>query len=250
MRLCWTLIRRELGGYFLSFTGYIIIASALFLTGLSFVVVLDRLRDVASPVPVTEMFYNTPFFWLIPLLACPVITMRLFALEKFSGTYETLMTTPISDFQVVAAKFIAAMVFYLIMWLPLLGCVFIVRYYTADPSALDLGSIGSTFLGILLIGALFISLGCLASAMTRSQVAAAMMGLGFSATVFLLAYLADKLPEPGNWRAQALAAFGLFDQMHDFAHGVIDTRSLVLLISLAAFVLFLTFRLVESRRWK
>jgi ABC-2 type transport system permease protein len=250
MRLCWTLIRRELGGYFLSFTGYIIIASALFLAGMSFVVVLDRLRGLASPVPATELFYNTPFFWLIPVLACPVITMRLFALEKFSGTYETLMTTPISDFQVVAAKFIAAMVFYLIMWLPLLGCIFIVRYYTAEPSALDLGAIGSTFLGILLVGGLFISLGCLASAMTRSQVAAAMMGLGFSTTIFLLAYLADKLPEPGNWRAQAIAVFSLFDQMGDYAHGVIDTRSLVLLLTLSGFILFLTLRLVESRRWK
>jgi ABC-2 type transport system permease protein len=250
MRLCWTLIRRELGGYFLSLTGYIIIASALFLTGMSFVLLLDRLREVATPVPVTEMFYNTPFFWLIPLLASPVITMRLFALERFSGTYETLMTTPISDFQVVAAKFIAAMVFYLLMWLPLLGCIFIVRHYTADPGVLDLGSIASTFLGILLLGALFISLGCFASALTRSQVAAAMMGLGFSTTVFLLAYLADKIPEPGNWHAQALATFALFDQMHDYAHGVIDTRSLVLLISLAAFVLFITLRIVESRRWK
>jgi ABC-2 type transport system permease protein len=250
MRLCWTLIRRELGGYFLSFTGYIIIACALFLTGLSFVYILDQLRQVASPVPVTELFYNTPFFWLIPLLACPVITMRLFALEKFSGTYETLMTTPISDFQVVTAKFIGAMVFYAVMWLPLLGCLFIVRHYAAEPSVLDLGSIGSTFLGILLLGGLFISLGCLASAMTRSQVAAAMMGLGFSTSIYLLSWLADKLPEPGNWRAQALAAFALFDQMHDYAHGVVDTRSLVLLVTLSAFVLFLTLRLVESRRWK
>ena len=77
-----------------------------------------------------------------------------------------------------------------------------------------------------------------------------MMGLGFSTTIYLLAYLADKLPEPGNWRAQALAAFALFDQMHDFAHGVIDTRSVVLLLTVASFVLFLTLRLVESRRWK
>ena len=60
-------------------------------------------------MPVTELFYITPFFWLILLLTTPVITMRLFALEKFTGTFETLMTTPVSDFQVVAAKFTAAL---------------------------------------------------------------------------------------------------------------------------------------------
>ena len=109
MQAYWTLIRRELAGFFLSLSGYIIIAAALFLMGLSFVVILVKLQK-PTPMPVTELFYITPFFWLILLLTTPVITMRLFALEKFSGTFETLMTTPVSDFQVVAAKFTAALV--------------------------------------------------------------------------------------------------------------------------------------------
>ena len=65
-------------------------------------------------MPVTEMFYGTFYFWLIVLLATPVITMRLFALEKATGTFETLMTTPVGDVQVVAAKFAAAVIFYLV----------------------------------------------------------------------------------------------------------------------------------------
>jgi ABC-2 type transport system permease protein len=111
MRAYWTLVRRELAGFFLSLGGYIIIAAALFLMGLSFVVILVKLQK-PTPMPVTELFYETPFFWLILLLTTPVITMRLFALEKFSGTFETLMTTPVSDFQVVAAKFTAALLSY------------------------------------------------------------------------------------------------------------------------------------------
>src|SRR5947209_20319201 len=106
-----TLTRRELAGYFLSMTGYIIIAAAAFLMGFSFVVLLIKLQHEPTPMPVTEVFYNTSFFWLILLLATPVITMRLFALEKFSGTFETLMTTPISDRQVVLAKFSAGLLF-------------------------------------------------------------------------------------------------------------------------------------------
>ena len=250
MRAYWTLTRRELGGYLLSLTGYIIIAAGLFMMGFSFVIMLLKLQQEPTPVPVTEMFYNTQFFWLILLLSTPVITMRLFALERFSGTYETLMTTPVSEFQVVLAKFSAALIFHALMWIPLLGCIFIVRYYTGDPTAFDLGAVGSTYLGILLLGGVFLSLGCCASALTRSQVAAAMMGLVFGVSVFLLAYLADKQPEPANWQAQALACFALFDQMRDFARGVIDTRAVVLLASVTMFFLVLTLRIVESRRWR
>jgi len=249
MRAYWTLVRRELSGFLLSLSGYIIIASALFLMGYSFVVILVKLQK-PTPMPVTELFYITPFFWLILLLTTPVITMRLFAQEKFSGTFETLMTTPVSDLQVVLAKFSAALVFYLLMWLPLLVCLLVVRRYTNDTAALDAGAVGGAFLGILLLGSVFISLGCCASALTRSQVIAAMISLVFGASVFLLGYLASQLPIQDGWQAQVLACFALFEQMHDFARGVVDTRPVILLASLTCFFLFLTLRVVESRRWK
>ena len=249
MRAYWTLTRRELAGFLLSPGGYIIIAAALFLMGLSFVVILDMLQE-PTPMPVTELFYETPFFWLILLLTTPVITMRLFALEKFSGTFETLMTTPVSDFQVVAAKFTAGIVFYALMWLPLLGCLLVVRHYTNDSAALDGGVVAGAFLGILLLGGLFVSAGCCASALTRSQVIAAMISLVFGASVFLLSYLASQLPAQDNWQTQVLSWFDLFGRMRDFARGVVDTRPVVLLVSLTLFFLFLTLRVVEGRRWK
>jgi gliding motility-associated transport system permease protein len=249
MRAYLTLVRRELAGFFLSITGYVIIAAAAFLVGLSFVVLLIKLVTDAQIMPITEVFYMTQFFWLILLLAVPVITMRLFALEKFSGTFETLMTTPVSDLQVVAAKFTAAVVFYMVMWLPLLVCMLVLRRYTSDASAFDAGVIGSTFLGIFLLGCLFISLGCFASALTRSQVTAAMIGLAFSVSLFILSFLAEKVPA-GDWRSEVLSLFGLPDQMQDFVRGVVDTRPVVLYLTLTFFFLFLTLRVVESRRWK
>jgi ABC-2 type transport system permease protein len=249
MQAYWTLVRRELAGFFLSLGGYIIIAAALFMMGNSFVIILDKLQK-PTPMPVTELFYVTPFFWLILLLTTPVITMRLFAQEKFTGTFETLMTTPVSDFEVVAAKFTAALLFYVLMWLPLLGCLLVVRYYTQDAGALDGGVMGSTLLGVLLLGGVFLSLGCCASALTRSQAIAAMFSLASGASLFLLGYLAGQLPAPESWQTQVLSCFALFDQMHDFARGVVDTRPIVLLVSLTLFFLFLTLRVVESRRWK
>jgi ABC-2 type transport system permease protein len=245
-----TLARRELGAYFLSMTGYIIIATVTFLLGLSFVVLLVKLQQEPTPIPVTELFYVTQFFWLILLLATPVITMRLFAQEKFSGTFETLMTTPVSELEVVLAKFTAGLVFYTLAWLPLLACLLIVRHFSNESAAFDAGVVASTFLGIVLIGCLFVSLGCCASALTRSQVAAAMMSLLTGGSIFCLGVMADRFPTQTGWQAQVFSSLAFFEQMHDFARGVIDTRSIVLYLSLTLFFLFLTLRIVESRRWK
>jgi ABC-2 type transport system permease protein len=250
MSMFMTLLRRELGAIFLSINGYVIIASVTLLNSLSFVVLMTNLGSEPSLMPVTEMFYRTYFFWLVVLLAAPVITMRLFALEKASGTFETLMTTPVSDLQVVAAKFAAAIIFYMVSWLPMVACLFVVRHFTNQPGALDAGTVGGMYLGIFLVGCLFLSLGCFASAISRSQMAAAMISFVLGVTLFSLGFLAEALPATAQWQSQALSYFGLFEQMHDFARGVVDTRTVVFYVSATFFFLFLTLRVVESQRWK
>ena len=249
MSIFWALLRRELSSFFFALTGYVIIAAVTLLTGLSFVVLIHNLGTDPSPMPVTEMFYRTYFFWLVVLLASPVITMRSFALEKASGTFETLMTTPVGDVQVVAAKFGGALIFYLVAWLPLLACLFIVRHFT-NQNALDSGTVGGMFLGIFLVGGLFISLGCFASSLTRSQMAAAMIAFVLGVSLFSLGFLAKSIPVTAHWQAQALSYFNLFDQMHDFARGGVDTRAVIFYVSATFLFLFLTLRVVESRRWK
>ena len=250
MQIYLTLTRRELGAYFLSMAGYVIIAGAAFLMGLSFVVLLVKLQAVPTSMPVTELFYITPFFWLILLLGTPAITMRLFALERFSGTFETLMTAPVSDLQVVLSKFTAALIFYVIMWLPLIACLQVVRYFTSDGAGFDAGVVGSTFLGIVLLGGMLLAVGCCASAATRHQVIAAMLSLGFGVSLFLLGVLAGEVVPRASWESQVLPFFALFDQMHDFARGIVDTRPIIFLVSLTLFFLFLNLRIIESRRWK
>src|ERR1700722_14668738 len=238
MRVFWTLLRRELGGFFLSLTGYVIIAAVTLLIGLSFDVLVTNLGSDPSPMPVTELFYGTYFFWLIVLLISPVITMRLFAHEKFSGTFETLMTTPVSDLEVVAAKFTAAIFFYMVAWLPMLACLFVIRHFTDQPGTMDAGTVGGTYLGIFLIGCLFISLGCFASSLTKSQMTAAIVSFVLGVSLFSLGFLADAITTPTQWQSQALSYFGLFNQMHNFARGEIDTRTIIFYASLTFFFLF------------
>lgn len=250
MQAFLTLTRRELAGFFVSLTGYIVIAAVVFQMGLSFVIMLTNLNGEGTPMPVTEIFYVTAFFWLILLISAPVITMRLFALEKSSGTFETLMTTPVGDLQVVLAKFLAALIFYMVMWLPLIACILVVQKFTHEKAGFDAGVALSTYCGIFLIGCLYMSLGCFASALTRSQIIAAMVSFVLGLTLFLLSFLSDQVNLGKGWTAQVLHYMAMREQMRDFTRGTIDTRYVVFYLSLTFFFLFLTYRVVESRRWK
>lgn len=250
MHVFFTLMRRELGTFFVSLTGYVIMAGVALLSGLSFCVLIRQMGSAGFQLPVTELFFQNPMFWFILLIANAVITMRLYAHEKYSGTYETLMTTPVGDLQVVSAKFAAAWLFYMIMWLPFLACCYIIQYYARQSGALDAGVLISTFTGIGLFGAFFISFGGFASALSVSQMVAAMVSLLIGLALFALSYVAGTSFSGASWQEQVLSRFGFFEQMQEFAHGVIDTRSVLVLLSLTFFFLFLTLRVVESRRWK
>lgn len=250
MRPFLTLMRRELGGHFVSWTGYVVIAAVLFLMGLCFVNLFEALNAEPTEHPILEIFFGTYYFWLILLMAAPVITMRSFAMEKFTGTFETLMTTPVSDLQVVLAKFSAAWVFHIVLWLPLVAMVWLVRKHGNDPAALDWGVLASTYMGILLLGALYMALGCLASSLTRSMVIAAIIALAVGGALFLLSFLSFSLAGQGGWWARVFQHLSLIEHIHDFSRGVVDTRALVLYPSLTLLFLYLTLKVVESRRWR
>jgi len=249
MQVYWTLTRRELGTFFFSWIGYIVIAGAVFLMGLDFYTLLHKLQGEAIAMPIMEIFFNFSF-WLILLFSAPLITMRLFALEKYSGTFETLMTAPVGDVAVVLAKFTAALVFFMIMWLPLLGCVFLLHTFTRGSNLVDAGTLCSAFLGIFLLGGLYMAIGCFASSLTRNQIVAAIISLAIGVTFFLLSFLTDQLALQKTWATQVLDHLSVWRQMQDFARGVVDTRYVVFYLTSTFFFLFLTCRVVESRRWK
>ena len=251
MQAFFTLTRRELGSHFMSLTGYVIIATVLVLLGFSFIDILTKLNGTPTESPVTEVFYVTLYFWIVLLLTTPVITMRTFALEKFSGTFETLMTTPVGDLQVVLAKFFGSLVFYLLAWLPLFFYMLILQQYVRnDSAALEPATLGTTFLGITLIGSLFISMGCFASALTRSQLMAAAISYGLGLTLFLLSMRSLVPIQTTGWETEMFKHLSMTEHMQDFARGVVEISSLTYYVSFTIFFLFLTWKVIESRRWK
>ncbi len=250
MRAYLTLTRREMAGFFYSWIGYVVIAGAVFLMGMSFVLLLANLQLIPTPAPVTELFLRSELLWLILLFSAPVITMRLFALERASGTFETLMTTPVSDLAVVLAKFSAALLLFCLTWLPLLGFIVILSYAAHDPTFLDPGTVASTFLGLFLMGTLYMSLGCFASSLTGNQIVAAVIAFALGLGLYILSFAGDRLAVDKTWAADTLNYICLRNHMEDFAEGVVDTRCLVFYLTASAFFLFLTHRVVQSRRWR
>ena len=250
MNVFRALVRRELSAFFQGPTGFIIITAVMFLIGLGFLVVLSGLNGEATPMPVTQVFYGTYFFWVILLLIAPVITMRSFAMERASGTYESLMTAPVGDWQVVLSKFAGALIFYMILWVPLLICSIVVRFYVGESAVLGLGTMFTSALGILMVGCLYMSIGCFASALTRNQAVAAVSGFALGAALFFTGFFSYFAGDRTDWLSQLARHISLANHMESFTRGVIDLGAIVFFLSLTGLFLYLTHKVVESRRWK
>ena len=250
MNVFQALVRRELSMFFQGPTGFIIIAAVLFLIGLGFLVVLYGLNGEATPMPVTQIFYETYFFWLILLLIAPVITMRSFAMERASGTYESLMTAPVGDWEVVLSKFTGALIFYMILWTPLLVCSIVIRFYVGESAVLGFGTMCTTAMGILMIGSLYVSIGCFTSALTQNQAVAAVSSFAIGAALFFTGFFSFFSADRTDFSSLLAHHISLANHMESFTRGVLDLGAIVFFLSLTSMFLYLTHKVVESRRWK
>lgn len=238
--------RRELRAYFYSPLAYVVMFFLLVVNGFTFAIIVSLLNDPRANMgrPLDYFFGGTIFFWLLLVFIGPVLTMRLLSEELRSGSIEVLMTAPVTEVQVVLGKYFAALAFYVALWLPTLSYAAILAHY----STVDWGPIAAGYLGILLIGALFLAVGMFASAMTRSQLLAAIISF---ALLFLLIGLGvlENLANNDTMK-QVFGYVDLWSHMTDFAKGIVDTRRLVYYLSAIAFFLFLTSRALEDRKWR
>jgi len=220
----------------------------LFMSGAVFYLLFRFLSEPAFPggTAVMEFFFGGFLLWFYVLPLCPALTMRSFAEERRTGTLEVLLTAPVTDFQTVAAKFLAAWVFYIILWAPTLLYVAILRFRFVNN--LDFGPVLTGYVGEFLIGGLFIAIGLLTSSLSRNQVLAYITALVASVMLFL-AGIFEYVIDDAKWK-EVFRGINMYEHMHSFAQGTLDTRYLVYYISMIAFVLFLTVRAVESRKWR
>jgi ABC-2 type transport system permease protein len=246
MRKTWAIIRRELIAYFSSPLAYIVMTAFLLMQGYIFYLIVSFLNNPQTPAmtPLRLFFGGTIFFWLFLLFVVPVITMRLIAEERRSGTIEVLLTSPVNEAQVVAGKFTAALMFYAALWLPTILYVVVLK----RNSEIDLGPVVAGYIGVLLLGFLFLSVGTLASTLSSNQLIAAI--IAFAAMVGLFSIGLVEQLVPASFLKNSLAYMNLWTQMDDFAKGIVDSRHVIYELSVGLLFLFLATKSLEVKKWR
>jgi len=244
----FVLWRKELGGYFHSPVAYATMAFFLGVMGLVFYFLVSVLAEGVPGISVMNLMFGSPFYWMTMMVVIPLLTMRLFAEERRMGTLESLLTAPISDAAVIGAKFAGVMSFYTIMWLPTLLFLLSLQFFSAESPPIDPGALAGGYLGALLSGALFLSMGMLCSLTTSNQIIAAITCFALMIMFFFGSFL-----EYMSYHAWAIAiAETVSPHRHlvEFSRGTIDTRPIVLYVTGTIFFLFSATRILESRQWK
>ena len=248
MRSFWPIYKRELFAFFVTPLAWVLITVFLLVQGMHFFLLVDHFASQAQvtsdQTPLQAFFGNTVLLYLVIFLLVPPMTMRLFAEERRSGTIETLLTTPVSTVAVVLSKYLAVLTTYLAMWAPTLLYLVILKR-TGD---LDWRAAMASYLGVALVGAGYLSLGLLMSALTKSQFLALVLTAQVVLVLFILG-IGEFVTREGSLMHAVCAHVSIWAHMNDFANGVVDSRRLVFYGTLVVLPLFLTTRAVDAWRW-
>jgi len=246
----FTLFFREVAAYFRSPLAYVVLFCYLLLTGFNFHFGISALNMTVTRTPVVEAFFNTVLFWFPFVLVFPLITMRLFAEEYKMGTIETLMTAPVRDGQVLLSKYFAALFFYLVLWLPSLLYFVVFQWQTRVAAAPATGPYLGAYLMLLLIGMFYLAIGCLASALSKNQIVAAILSFAAISLMFFFGLVSYLMPNVGPALRDITSYLSAIEHMAEFSRGIIDTRAIVWYLSMTLFTLYLTFQVFQSRKWR
>ncbi|MBQ5574737.1 MAG: gliding motility-associated ABC transporter permease subunit GldF [Bacteroidales bacterium] len=249
----FSLLKKELSAFFSSITGYIVIFVFLLVCGLVLWVFRGDMNIIDS-----GFAYMDPLFQIAPwvfLFLVPAITMRMISEEKKTGTIEVLYTQPLSDFQIVMAKYIAGLVLILISILPTLIYVFTIANLSAEGqqtasgaevAGLDFGEVAGAYIGLFLLASVYCAIGLWASSLTENQIVAFLLSVG----ICLFVYLGmNAVGEFLGGYGLAVSNLGIDAHYRSISRGVIDSRDIIYFISANALFLMLAKYKLESRNW-
>ena len=233
---------KELYTYFVSPIAYFVCFVFTAILGFLFSLVLigTSARDGGTGAIVMETIFGQ--MAIILLFFTPVLTMKLFAEERKTGTIELLLTSPITDGQVVLGKFLASWTLVLIM----LGLTLLFPFLTQRFGYLDIGLLFSGYLGAILIASSFLALGLLMSSMCKNQLVAALTSFGILITLWVIGALSSRGGTIGNF----LSYLSFSEHYYDFTRGVVLLKDVVYHISFTTVCLFATFKSIESSKWR
>jgi ABC-2 type transport system permease protein len=256
MNTLWPIAIKEIKSYFKSPIAYVLIAVFLIINGYLYYSIVSiasiesvrmvRLQGAAIQFNINETVLRPTFhnMSVVLLLIAPILTMRQFSEEKKMRTFELLITSPVRIIEIVLGKYIGVLTIYLIMlgltvYMPILLSIF---------GEFNWGGVLSGYLALVLLGAVFISIGLLASSMTENQVIAALASFCILLVIWLLGWAAAAVQ--GSAWGGILSYLSILEHFEGLVKGLVESRTIVYFLSLIAFSLFLTHRVVESQRWK
>ena len=256
MRNIVAIADKELRSYFVSPIAYVVVGLFALLFGWFFVASLAVMVQVSTQAGMFGMSgpqsININEFMLRPMLSntavvllffLPFLTARAYAEEKRSGTIELLLTSPLSDLEIILGKFLGVLTLFVLM-LAVTGLHMVILFWYGEP---ELGPMLSGYLGLLLMGASFISVGLLVSSATRNQIVAGVVTFAVLLLFWVLSWMADS----GGPTTQAVLTYlSILEHFDDFSKGVIDTRHITYYVSFVALGLFLTAKAVDTERWR
>jgi ABC-2 type transport system permease protein len=228
--------RKELRSFFDSHIAYIVITIFLLICGWFFfsdlfLVNQASLRNLFNIIPFIFMFF------------VPAITMRLISEEKRSGTIEVLVTLPVRDYEIILGKFLASLV--LIAVAVLLTSVYVITL--SGIADFDLGSVVSGYIGLIFLGAAYLSIGIFTSSLTQNQIVAFITSFVIIFALFMLDKVLMFMP---TILASFLEYLSVSYHFSNISRGVIDSRDVIYYLSLIFFFLFLAVRALENRKWR
>lgn len=256
MKNIYAIAHKELRSYFVSPIAYVVVGFFSILFGYFFVASLSIMVRFSTQAGMYGMGgpqnININEFMLRPLLSntaiillffLPFLTARAYAEEKKSGTIELLLTSPLSDLEIILGKFLGALSLFILM-LAVTAVHMIILVVYGEP---ELGPMLSGYLGLFLMGASFISLGLLVSSATQNQVVAGVITFALLLLFWVLSWMADSV---GPTSQSLLSYLSILEHFDDFSKGVIDTKHIAYYISFITFGLFLTTKSVDTERWR
>jgi ABC-2 type transport system permease protein len=240
--------RREMLSLWVTPLAWVLLVVFLLLQGTIFyaiVVHFTSLADLAVETGPVEAYFGqeSVFLLMTLLLVCPALTMRTFAEERRSGTIESLLTAPVTPAGVVLGKYFAVLATYSAIWAPTVLYVLILR----KTGGVDVHTVLASYIGLFGIGAGYLALGTLASALSKSQLVALLLAIFAEFGLFVLGI--GEYVFPAGLLRDVCAHVSVASQMEEMSRGIVDLRRLVFDASLAVVSLFVTARVVDSWRW-
>ncbi|MFH2108021.1 MAG: ABC transporter permease subunit [Chrysiogenia bacterium] len=255
MKNIWTITKKELKSFLYSPIAYILTSFFLLVSGFFFYNILAWANDQTmrmmqsgygmNRININQMLFE-PFFnnmTIILMFLLPMLTMRLFADEKKMRTEELLLTSPLRLSAIIIGKYLAALIIYaIILLLTATYAIFVFVY--GNP---ELAPLLTAYLGLFLLGAVFIAIGLFASALTENQVIAAVISFSSIILIWVISWVGES--GPGAWRG-ILTYLSFFSHFKNMVSGVIDTQDIVYYLTFIFLGLYLTRSVFEFRKWR